>query len=139
MSILSKSALLATAVGEVSTAINTKLAKKAGAVFAGPASTAPVTVAFSTTPAFNAALSNVFYLGVMTSAVTGPTFINGTDGQTINVCCEQDGSGGKGFTLPANVKANEAIDTTASRTSWLIITWRASKNRWEGSWSKVPA
>jgi len=104
----------------------------------GAASTAPSGAAYSATPAFDAQLSNVFYLGAMTGnvafTITGPQ-----DGQTINIRFVQDATGGRTVTPPANVKASGTIDATAGRASWLILTYVASATRWEGAWSWVGA
>lgn len=110
---------------------------KTGGPISGPAYTTPVSVAFSTTPAFDAALSNVFYLGALTANVTSSTISNPNNGQTINIRFEQDGVGGRTVTPPANSKVGGSFETAAGRSNWLSLTYVAPAARWEGAWSIV--
>jgi hypothetical protein len=63
-----------------------------------------VTVASSSTPAFNAALGQAFKL-ILTQDATSSTFVNGAAGPAmIGFRIQQDGSGGHAFAWPANVR-----------------------------------
>lgn len=63
-----------------------------------------VTVAYSATPVFNAATGGAFKI-TLTGNVTSSTFANGTQGPSIVAFrIVQDGTGGRTFVWPANVR-----------------------------------
>lgn len=115
-----------------------------GGAVAGRAYTTPVDVAFSATPTFNTSLSNVFHLGALTGNVTSMTISNAAAGQAMNIRFVQDGTGGRTVTLPASVKAVGSVNAAANGVSWLNLIYVGTANgvavnRWEGTWSGVPA
>lgn len=110
----------------------------AGASFTGFARTTPVSVAFAAAPTFDAALSNVFYLGGLTANVTGITVANPKDGQTLSIRFTQTG-GGATITLGPAFKISGLYSTAAGTVSWLNIIYVETATRWEGSWMQVPA
>jgi ethanolamine utilization microcompartment shell protein EutS len=105
----------------------------------GSARTVPEAVAFSATPTFDAATSNVFTLGAMTANITDVTINNPTDGQSILIRLVQDGTGGRTVTLPSTIKAAGAVDTGANRATLLAITYFSTSSKWEGGYMVVPA
>lgn len=112
-------------------------------VVAAAASTTPVDVAFSATPTFNAQLSNVHRMAALTANVTTFTISNPVDGQTIAIRFVQDGTGSRTVTTPATVVATGAMVSTASKASWLTLTYVGTQNgvavnRWEGAWTAIP-
>ena len=119
--------------------LDTEKYDKTGGPINGRAYTPPSILAFSATPTFDAALSNVFYLGALTGNVTAVVISNPVDGQTINIRFVQDATGGRTIVLPASVKASGEPILPASRASWLVLTYVLSAARWEGAWSQVPA
>lgn len=135
-------AALTTLLGpEDLTTLNTAIAAKAalaGASFTGFALTTPVSVAFSATPTFDAALSNIFYFGGLTANVTDVTVSNPKDGQTLNIRFPQT-TGGHTITLGSEFKVSGVYGTAAGATTWLNVTYVATAARWEGAWMQVPA
>lgn len=110
----------------------------AGLVINGAAYTVPQTVAFSTTPTFDASKSNVFEFGALTANVTSVTIINGSNGQTINLRFVQDATGGRTVSLPASFRAAGSVQSGANTKSWLVLTYVASLASWEGTWTSIP-
>lgn len=110
---------------------------KGGGKLQGPSYTEPQPVAYSATPTFDAALTNVFHLAALTGDVTAPVITNPHDGQTISIRVKQDGTGGHAFTLPADAHAAGAISTDADDVSLLVLTYDLADTRWEGSWTTV--
>jgi hypothetical protein len=86
-----------------------------GATIAG---NALATVAFSATPAFNAATANAFNV-TLTGNVTSSTFANGTSaaGPFIAFRITQDATGGRTWTWPANVRKGGTINPGANQES----------------------
>jgi hypothetical protein len=82
-----------------------------------------VTVTFSATPVFNAALGNIYEItltaAVTSSTITNPQFV----GQAITFKIIEDGTGGRTFAFPANVKGATAITTTANRVNVQEFQW----------------
>jgi hypothetical protein len=72
------------------------------------------TVTFSTKPTFDASLGNTQKI-TLTDNVTSSTLSNPTAGQTINFIICQDGTGGRRFVWPTNVKGAMTIGSTASK------------------------
>lgn len=74
-----------------------------------------VPVSFSATPTFDA---SAFAIPTFTMTITGnvlsSTVSNPTNGQEINFVITQNGSGGNGFTWPADFKGAMTVDTTAN-------------------------
>lgn len=105
----------------------------------GGAYTTTVSVSFSATPAFDAALSNYFELGTMTANVTGPTISNGVGGQTIVIRVKQDATGGRTFAAPTGAKITGSVGPVASASSFLTLTYSTADSRWEGAWTAMPA
>jgi len=134
-------------VGAGTLALTLGLANQAANTFlAGPASgsTGPVTaraivpkdlpglvaVAFSATPTFDASAGNSFAM-TLTGNVTSSTISNATSGQTITFIITQDGTGGRTFAYPANVKGESNIGTDANSVSvqsfiYTGSSWRAT-------------
>jgi hypothetical protein len=79
-----------------------------------------VVVAYSTTPAFNAAagsiLTPVFQI-TLTGNVVSSTLTGVLPGQFVTFIIKQDGSGGHTFAWPAGVNNSGAIDATAGSVS----------------------
>lgn len=105
--------------------------------FYNGAYTAVSSVAFSTTPTFDARLSNYFELGAMTANVTNVTISNPRIGQTITIRFVQDGTGGRTVTLPSSIKASGSVATGANKASLLCLTY-TSAYQWEGAWVQIP-
>lgn len=101
--------------------------------------TPAITVSFSTTPVFNCSSSNVFEFGALTANVTSVTLSNPTAGQTIQIRFVQDSTGGRTVATPTGAKIIGKLNATASRVSWLILTYSGTDTRWEGNWLQVPA
>lgn len=110
----------------------------AGGAVAAAAYTTPVSVAFSATPTFDASKSNVFYLGSMTANVTAITISNPSDGQTINIRCPQDSTGGRTVTPGSSVRIAGTQGTAANGVAWMCLTYVLSATKWEGSWMTLP-
>jgi hypothetical protein len=105
--------------------------------FTGRANTVPVSVAFSATPTFNSAQSNIILFGTMTANVTSMTISNPVDGAQLQIRFVQDGTGGRTVTLPSNVQVSGSLNTAANAVTWLVLTYVSSASRWEGTWTKV--
>jgi hypothetical protein len=71
-------------------------------------------VAFSTTPTFNAALGNIQTI-TLTGNVISSTLTNAVAGQYLYFLISQDGSGSRTFTWPANFRGTGNIGLTASK------------------------
>lgn len=105
----------------------------------GAAYTSTSSQAFSATPTFNAALSNVFeFSAAMTANVTSLTITNPTAGQTISIRVLQDATGGRTVAAPTGAKILGSVGATASAASILTLTYSAQGARWEGSWTPLP-
>jgi hypothetical protein len=121
-------------------------AQNANSFLAGPVSGAPgattsrlmvpadqpgqAIVAFSSTPAFNAATVNSFTI-TLTGNVTSTTITNPTTGQTITFIITQNVTGGWTFAWPANTKgaSNVAPDANGVMVQSFIYdgaNWRAT-------------
>lgn len=75
-----------------------------------------ITVAFSATPVFDCATGTTFDM-TLTGNVTSSTAINLTAGQQITFMIVQDGTGGRTFVWPANVKGAGIPDLTPNAVS----------------------
>jgi len=102
--------------------------------FYNAAATVPVSVSFTTTPTFDCFNSNVFYLGSITASITGMTFSNPSDGQTINIKFVQDGTGSHTVTWPTSVKwpggSAGVLSTAANSVDFFVATYDASTGHW---------
>lgn len=117
---------------------------KAGGAFTGPITSYAYTTvssqAFTATPTFDAALSNVFeFSGAMTANVTAVTISNAHAGQTISIRVKQDGTGSRTFATPTGAKILGSVGPTAATASILTLTYSSMDSRWEGSWTPLPA
>jgi hypothetical protein len=74
------------------------------------------TVAFSTTPAFDASLGNAQKI-TLTGNVTSSTLINASAGEKIDFIVCQDSTGSRTFVWPTNLKGGMTIGSTASKCS----------------------
>lgn len=74
------------------------------------------TVAFSATPTFDASVGNTQKI-TLTGNVTGSTLANAAAGEQINFIICQDGTGGRTFVWPTNIKSGMTIGATASKCS----------------------
>jgi hypothetical protein len=74
------------------------------------------TVAFSTTPSFDASLGNTQEI-TLTDNVTSSTLANASAGQQLEFIICQDATGGRTFTWPSNVKGAMTIGTASSTCS----------------------
>lgn len=113
-----------------------------GGSIASRAYTTPNTQAFSATPTFDASLSNVFSMGLLTANVTSMTISNPVDGQTISIRVTQDATGNRTIATPTGAKITGVYELAASRSSWLTLTYvgtvnGVAVNRWEGGWTVV--
>jgi len=106
---------------------------------AGSARTEPESVAFSATPTFNAATSNLIVFGNLTANVTSITMSNPVEGQFISIRFRQDATGGRTVALPSGAKVSGSVAATANLTSYLNLTYNATDSRWEGNWTNIPA
>lgn len=105
----------------------------------GAALTPTSSQAFTATPTFNAALSNIFeFSGAMTANVTSCTITNPTAGQTITIRVKQDATGSRTFAAPTGAKISGSVQATPSTASLLTLTYSAMDARWEGSWLGLP-
>ena len=80
-----------------------------------------VLIASSSTPTIDASNGNSFKM-VLTTNVTGATFINGTVGQRITVILCQDEIGGRTMVWPSNVRLSDqtfSLTTTANKCDTL--------------------
>lgn len=75
-----------------------------------------VSVAFSTTPTFDASQGKTFEM-TLTGNVTTSALINLTPGNKITFIIHQDGTGSRTFNWPSNVFGAGVIDPGASNTS----------------------
>lgn len=76
-----------------------------------------VPVAFSTTPVFNASLGSQFKI-TLTGNVASSTFANGSLGPTVQTFrIVQDGTGGRTFVWPANVRNAGVVNPGANSRS----------------------
>lgn len=100
--------------------------------------TASKTPAFSATPTFDASTSNVFEPGALTANITAMTISNPNAGQTILIRFVQDATGGRTVALPTGAAVTGSINATASKASWLSMTYSAAASRWEGAWMQLP-
>lgn len=82
----------------------------------GPIIFEPVSVTYSTTPVFNAALGNAFKI-TLTGNVVSSTLIGAVAGQILIFEIIEDGTGAHTFAWPSNVQGGMAINTAASRTN----------------------
>ena len=105
---------------------------------AGGAMTTAATVAFTATPTFDAAASNLLIFGTLTANVTSMTINNAAEGQFLSIRMRQDATGGRTVALPAGAAVGGSINLTAAKTSYLSLTWNATDARWEGNWSQIP-
>jgi hypothetical protein len=80
------------------------------------------TVTFSATPTFDASRGNTQKL-TLTGNVTGSTLANAAAGEQINFIICQDGTGGRTFVWPTNIKGGMTIGTTASKCSAQIFVY----------------
>lgn len=108
------------------------------ATITGGAFTPSLTPAHSATPTFDADASNVFEPGALTGNVSSITINNPHGGQSINIRFVQDAAGGRTVAVPAGAVVSGAINPTASKVSWLFLTYSAAATRWEGAWSQLP-
>jgi hypothetical protein len=80
------------------------------------------TVTFSATPTFDASRGNTQKL-TLTGNVTGSTLANAAAGEQINFIICQDGTGGRTFVWPTNIKGGMTMGTTASKCSAQIFVY----------------
>jgi hypothetical protein len=73
-------------------------------------------VAFSATPVFNAGASGSFSM-TLTGNVSSSSITNATSGQTITFIITQDGTGGRTFPWPSNVKGASGVAGDANSVS----------------------
>lgn len=86
---------------------------------------------FGATPAINVGKAAVN--GVWRMILTGnasPTIQDGLDGQTIVVQWQQDGTGSRTLTWPANVVGGPTITSTANVVTMVFLTYIASTDVW---------
>ena len=101
----------------------------------GGANTRPVALAFAGTGmAMDCSLSNVFTT-TLTGNVTGPVAIsNQDDGQTINWRLQQDGTGSRTMSWPANFRwpggTVGVLSTSGNAVDLLVATFFASSGTW---------
>jgi Pectate lyase superfamily protein len=79
-------------------------------------------VTFSATPTFDASLGNTQTI-TLTGNVTSSTLSNATAGEQINFIICQDGTGGRTFVWPSNIKGGMTIGATASKCSAQIFAY----------------
>ena len=121
-------------------------ASLAGADFTGPVSVAGKAYTPSQAPAYagalviDAALGNVFEVGALTGNVASMAISNWSVGQTINLRFVQDATGGRTVAVPAGAVVAGAVNPTASKVSWLVLTKvdNAGAPRGEGAWMQLP-
>lgn len=101
--------------------------------------TPSLTPAHSATPTFDCAASNSFEPGVMTSNVTSLTMSNPVAGQTVQIICKQDATGGRTHAVPSGAKIDGSINTGANRVSILVMTYYGAGSMWVGNWLQIPA
>lgn len=105
---------------------------------AGSAMTSAVPVGFSSTPAFDAASTNLIVFGSLTASVTSMTISNPQEGQFLSIRMRQNSTGGWTVALPAGAAVGGSINTAANKTSYLNLTYNATDARWEGNWAQIP-
>lgn len=115
-----------------------------GGTIATRAATVPNNVPYAAALTIDAAASNIHYVGALTGNVSSLTITNAQDGQVISIRFVQDGTGGRSIALPAGAKVLGTYETGAGRVCELNIKYVAvangvAVNRWEGSWSTIPA
>ncbi len=88
----------------------------APAQFGGPVISGLNSVAFSSSPTFDAKLGNTQKI-TLTGNVTSSTLANATAGEQLHFVICQDGNGNRTFAWPANVKGGMTIGSTASTCS----------------------
>lgn len=115
-----------------------RLSQTAQHQFTGGAYTSTVASAFSATPTFDAALSNVFEMGALTANVTSITIANPANGQTISIRMQQDGTGGRTVAVPTGAKVSGSVGSVANAASILTLTYSPTGGRWEGAWVQLP-
>src|SRR5574341_877338 len=108
-------------------------------VVSSRAHTTSTSVAFSATPTFDAATTNLIVFGNLTANVTSMTISNQQEGQFLTIRFRQDATGGRTVALPAGAKVSGSIEAGANRTSYLNLTYNATDARFEGNWSVIPA
>jgi hypothetical protein len=74
-------------------------------------------LAFSATPVFDASVRDSFEMAALTANVTSSTLINVTPGQRLTWKLTQDGTGGRTFVWPTNVKGAMTISAGANTAS----------------------
>lgn len=121
----------------ITVADGTKWPTSGGAV-AGRAYTAAVAAAYSATPTFDAAPTNLIAFGNLTANVTSMAISNPQEGQFLSIRMRQDATGGRTVALPAGAAVSGTINTAANKTSYLNLTYNATDARWEGNWSQIP-
>lgn len=84
-----------------------------------------LTMVFSATPTFDLARSSCFVM-TLTANVTSSTLINGRAGQLFTIILKQDGTGGRTYVAPTNVKGSMVISAGANTVS-------AQDYRYDGS------
>jgi hypothetical protein len=75
-----------------------------------------ITMPFSATPVFDAGRTSVFVM-TLTANVTSSTLTNLRAGQSIRFILRQDGTGGRTFVWPTNVKGAMVISGALNTTS----------------------
>ena len=121
----------------ITVADGTKWPTSGGAV-AGRAYTVTVAAAYSATPTFDAAPTNLITFGALTANVTSMAISNPQEGQFLSIRMRQDATGGRTVALPAGAAVSGTINTAANKTSYLNLTYNATDARWEGNWSQIP-
>ena len=121
----------------ITVADGTKWPTSGGAV-AGRAYTAAVAAAYSATPTFDAAPTNLIAFGTLTANVTSMAISNPQEGQFLSIRMRQDATGGRTVALPAGAAVSGTINTAANKTSYLNLTYNATDARWDGNWSQIP-
>lgn len=96
--------------------------------FTGVVTFPSVTVTFSATPNFNAALGSTFKI-TLTGNVTSSTLTGALTDQILIFEITQDGTGGRTFVWPANVKNPGTIDTSAGVKNIQMFRYDGS-NAW---------
>lgn len=102
------------------------------------AKTTPAAIAYAAALAIDASASNLIKVGNLTGNVTSMVLSNATEGQFLSIRFRQDATGGRTIALPAGAAVTGAPNSAANKTSYLNLTWNATDNRWEGSWTAIP-
>lgn len=82
-------------------------------------------VTFVATPVFDATAVSNFKI-TLTGNVTSSTLVNAALGQSITFIIAQDGTGGRSFAWPSNVRGGMAIGTGPSEVSTQTGIWDGS-------------